>query len=76
VFASTSINFTLTGLNIPSGSSIMLRWLDVQGNTDGLALDNVCVSVPVPEPSTYAAGAAVALMVGAAVLRRRSSRKA
>lgn len=75
VFASTAINFTLTGLNIPAGSSIMLRWLDVQGNTDGLALDNVCVSVPVPEPSTYAAGAAVVLMVGGAVLRRRSSRK-
>ncbi len=76
VFASTAINFTLTGLNIPASSSIMLRWLDVSGNTDGLALDNVCVSVPVPEPSTYAAGAAVALMVGGAALRRHAARKA
>ena len=78
VTASTAITFTLTGLNIPAGSAIMLRWLDVSGNTDGLALDNVCVSVPalVPEPSTYAAGAAVTLMVAGAALRRRAARKA
>jgi hypothetical protein len=77
VSASTSINFTLTGLNIPAGSAIMLRWLDAAGNTDGLAIDNVCVAVPVPETSTYAAAGAVALMVGgAAMRRRRASRKA
>lgn len=76
VTASTSISFTLTGLNIPSGSAIMLRWLDVSGNTDGLGIDNVCVSVPVapvPEPSTYAAGAAVSLMVVGAAWRRRKA---
>ncbi len=80
VTASTSINFTLTGLNIPSGSAIMMRWLDASGNTDGLAVDNVCVSIPVapvPEASTYAAIGAVAVMVGgAAIRRRRDSRKA
>ncbi len=69
--ASTAINITLTGLNIPSGSAIMLRWLDVSGQTDGLGIDNVCVSVPVPEPSTYAAAAAVVLMAGQAAWRRR-----
>ena len=80
VTASTSINFTLTGLDIPNGSAIMMRWLDQSGNTDGLAIDNVCVSIPVapvPETSTYAAVGALAAMVGGTAIRRkRGVRKA
>ncbi len=72
----TGIAFTLNGLNIPSGSSIMLRWVDPSGNTDGLAIDDVCLSIPVPETSTYMAGAAVMLMVGGTALRRRMQKKA
>lgn len=75
VTASTSISFTLTGLNIPNGSAIMFRWLDQANNTDGLAIDNVCVSIPaaapVPEASTYAAIAAVVGMAGASAIRRK-----
>ncbi|HTH49172.1 MAG TPA: PEP-CTERM sorting domain-containing protein, partial [Candidatus Limnocylindria bacterium] len=74
--ASTAINFTLTGLSIPAGSSIMLRWLDPSGNTDGLGIDNVCLSIPVPEPSTYMAGGAVLAMIGATAWRRRSQKQA
>jgi hypothetical protein len=75
VTATTSLSFTLTGLNIPNGSAIMMRWLDQANNTDGLAIDNVCVSIPaaapVPEASTYAAIAAVVGMAGATAIRRK-----
>lgn len=75
VTASTSISFTLTGLNIPNGSSIMFRWLDQANNSHGLSIDNVCVSIPaaapVPEASTYAAIAAVVGMAGASAIRRK-----
>jgi len=75
VSASTSISFTLTGLNVPAGGAIMLRWLDAANNTDGLGIDNVCVSIPsaapVPEASTYAAIAAVVGMAGASAIRRK-----
>lgn len=75
VTASTSISFTLTGLNVPAGGAIMLRWLDQANNTDGLGIDNVCVSIPaaapVPEASTYAAIAAVVGMAGASAIRRK-----
>ncbi len=75
VTASTSISFTLTGLNVPAGGAIMLRWLDAANNTDGLGIDNVCVSIPaaapVPEASTYAAIAAVVGMAGASAIRRK-----
>lgn len=42
----TNIAFDITGLNIPSGSSIWLRWedTDVTGSDDGLAIDDVNIS--------------------------------
>ncbi len=71
---SANITFTLTSLHLPANNFIFLRWRDIDdAATDhGLAIDNVCVTLTaVPEPSTYAAGAAMVLMIGGAVWRRR-----
>jgi hypothetical protein len=81
VSASADINVTLSGINIPPSAAIMLRWVNPSGNTDGLGIDNVCVSIntaaaAVPEPSTYAAIAAVTVMAGASAFRRRKNQNA
>ncbi len=80
---SATQTFSLTGLALESNAYIMLRWLDVDDGGSGtadsaLAIDNVCVSLtaPVPEASTYMAGAAVLAMVGGTAWRRRSVKKA
>jgi hypothetical protein len=78
---SANITFSLTGLALESNAYLMLRWLDVDDTSvsdHALAIDNVCVSLtaPVPETSTYVAGAAVALMVGGTAWRRRSQKRA
>ena len=72
---SATTSFTLSGLDLPANNFIFLRWRDIDDasvNDHGLAIDNVCVTLTaVPEPSTYAAGAAMAAMIGAAAWRRR-----
>lgn len=77
---SANLTFSLTGLALENNAYIMLRWLDVDdsGNDHALAIDNVCVSLtaPVPEASTYMAGAAVLAMIGGTAWRRRSVKKA
>ena len=80
---SANLTFSLTGLALESNAYLMIRWLDIDdggaGTADSaLAIDNVCVSLtaPVPETSTYVAGAAVALMVGGTAWRRRSQKQA
>lgn len=42
----TAINFTITGLNIPTGTEIMLRWADPDhtGADHGLAIDDLSVT--------------------------------
>ena len=76
---SSTQTFALTGLNLTANQYLMLRWIDANdsGAPDhGLAIDDVCVQLtafPVPEPSTYAAGAAVLAMVGGAAWRRRKT---
>lgn len=78
VYGSTDFSITLPSLNLPPSAAIMLRWVAPAGNTDGLGIDNVCISVnsvaPVPEPSTYAAIAAVALIAGLTALSHRKNR--
>jgi thrombospondin type 3 repeat protein len=46
-----AIQHTITGLNIPPGGSIWIRWLDldVLGADDGLAVDDLTASVPPPD---------------------------
>ncbi|MGH7956070.1 MAG: PEPxxWA-CTERM sorting domain-containing protein [Opitutaceae bacterium] len=40
--------YTLSGLNLPSGTSMWLRWVDFDatGSDDGLAIDNFSISAP------------------------------
>ena len=58
---------TVTGLNIPPGSSIFFRWQDANeaGNDAGLAIDDLSISATlIPEPTTLgliAAGSVLAL---------------
>ncbi len=53
----TLTNISIPGLNIPDGSYIMLRWLDIDhGGTDhGLAIDdvNLAWTLPCANPTTY-----------------------
>ena len=71
-----------TWVNLPNWGTYKYYFATV--HTDpSVPADNVLVQAiqianisAVPEPSTYAAGAAVALMVGGAALRRRDARKA
>jgi hypothetical protein len=71
-----------TWVNLPNWGTYKYYFATV--HTDpSVPADNVLVQAiqianisAVPEPGTYAAGAAVALMVGGAALRRRAARKA
>jgi len=55
---STTIVYTINGLNIPQGSTFMIRWNDVDasGSDDGLGIDNVNLSLgctpPTNQPTT------------------------
>jgi hypothetical protein len=53
---STGISFTISGLNIPSGSDFWIRWEDDQqgGYNSGLAIDNLSIQA-VPEPAEWGA---------------------
>lgn len=74
-----AVSGSLTGLNILSGQSIVLRWndLDISGSEDGLAIDdfNIAATVAapavVPEPATWAMMIAGFGLVGAGMRRRR-----
>lgn len=72
--SSLSKSVTLSSLNLAPGSAFYLRWnfTTTGGNSQGLGLDNVSVTVSaIPEPSTYAALAGAAALLGAAWHRRR-----
>ncbi len=61
----TLITATITGLNIGAGQSFAIRWTDTDasGADDGLAIDDFSLTAnPVPEPTTWVAGA---LLLGA-----------
>lgn len=47
---SASINYTIQGLNIAQGSSVWVRWtdLDVSGSDDGMGVDDVCITPILP----------------------------
>jgi uncharacterized protein len=63
----------LAGVTVAAGSSIFLRWVDIDdsGNDHGLAVDDFSVSfTAVPEPTTLAIGGCLALL--GLVLRHRS----
>jgi hypothetical protein len=64
-------NQTLAGLNIANGGTFTFRWIYnsglASGNAQGLALDNVKLTV-IPEPSTFVL---VALALVPLMLRRR-----
>jgi hypothetical protein len=74
-----AISGSLSGLNILSGQSIVLRWndLDISGSEDGLAIDDfglsatVAAPAVVPEPATWAMMIAGFGLVGAGMRRRR-----
>lgn len=72
---SSTISYTITGLNIPNGTDIWFRWLDndVAGNDAGLAIDNFSIS-EIPEPAEWSALSAVALL-GICALREWRQRK-
>jgi hypothetical protein len=72
--SSLSKSVVLDSLNLTPGSAFYLRWNfnTTGGNSQGLGLDNVSVTASaIPEPSTYAALAGSAALVGAAWQRRR-----
>ena len=63
----TAIAFTITGLNIPVGSTFWIRWLDsdlTPGADDGLAVDDFSltpfvtpvVTITAPDPSAFETG--------------------
>ena len=67
-------SFTFAGINLAVGSSLYLRWQDVNdvGNDAGLAIDNMTISATaVPEP-TSAGLLALTGVAGLAFRRRRS----
>lgn len=71
---STSVSFTMTGLNWQAGEYLWLRWGSNQtlGSSAAIALDNVSVST-IPEPTT--AGVLIgsgALLIGAIRRGRRA----
>jgi hypothetical protein len=55
---SANISHTLTGLNIPVGSAIWIRWtdFDVSGSDDGMGVDDVCITAisPCTSPNSIA----------------------
>ena len=74
LISSDSKSVTLTALNLSPGSAFYLRWeFDTTGmNSQGLGLDNFSLTASaVPEPSTYAAIAGAAALIGASWHRRR-----
>ena len=50
---STTVNSTITGLSIPAGAVVWIRWtsFDASGADDGLAIDNFSISVPTTIPT-------------------------
>lgn len=75
--SSMSKSVTLTSLNLTPGSAFYLRWNfnTTGGNSQGLGLDNVSLTASaIPEPSTYAALAGAAALLGASWQRRRQHR--
>jgi uncharacterized protein len=70
VFALTEVTSTL---NLAPGSSFWIRWMDINngGNDHGLAIDSLTLSVAVPEPTSLACLAGVAMLCGP---RRRRAR--
>ncbi len=72
--SSLSKSVTLTTLSVSPGSPFYLRWdFNTTGaNSQGLGLDNFSMTASaMPEPSTYAALAGAAALLGAAWHRRR-----
>ncbi|MDF3059576.1 MAG: hypothetical protein K0R17_3791 [Rariglobus sp.] len=68
-----AISYTLTGVSIADGATFWFRWLDLNasGADDGLAIDDFSLqTLPIPEPASYTAFAAVAAL-GLALARRR-----
>lgn len=67
---------TVSNLSWTTGTSLWIRWVETNdtGSDHGLAIDDLSFSA-VPEPSEYAAMAGAGL-IGFAVWRRRSVRKA
>jgi hypothetical protein len=59
---------TVTGLSWAPGASMVVRWVgqDLSGQDDGLAIDDVSFSAPVPEPTSIGL-----LSLAAVSLRRR-----
>ncbi|MBM3854465.1 MAG: PEP-CTERM sorting domain-containing protein, partial [Verrucomicrobia bacterium] len=75
--SSQSRSVTLSSLDLNPDSAFYLRWhFNTTGsNSQGLGLDNFSLTASaVPEPSTYAAIAGAAALLGAAWHRRRLRR--
>jgi hypothetical protein len=69
----SQISSSISFLNIPSGSTFWVRWVDAAlphgGMEDGLAVDNFNISA-VPETQTLAAGLGMTLLLAVVVFRR------
>ncbi len=72
----TALSGAITGLNIPDGATVWIRWSDfnVGGMDDGLAVDDFSISpAPVPEPAAVLTAAAGGLGLAGLVRRRLRS---
>jgi hypothetical protein len=82
-----AVSYTLTGLNLLSGTSLWLRWVDFEasGSDDGLAIDNFSLLAPqilppgdggTPQsvPENLPTSAIVAVMVALVAVRSRHRR--
>lgn len=74
----TTLSVLVTGLSLPDNSTFWLRWTDYDatGADDGLGIDDFSITAAaVPEPSTFIAGALLALPFGVQGIRYLRNRK-
>jgi hypothetical protein len=77
-----ALSFSISGLIIPAGSGVLLRWSDIDhpGSDHGLAIDNLSVTAraaataPVPEPGTLVLLSIALSFIARHIRCRRQSR--